>query len=37
MQPITCKMNNVIHESYLDMTQKHTTTYVNCVITQCKF
>jgi hypothetical protein len=33
MQAIICKINNAIHELYLDMTQKFITTCVNCVMT----
>ncbi len=33
MQAIACKMNNVIHESYIDMTYKRIVTCVNCVTT----
>ncbi len=36
MQAIACKMDNVIHELYLDMTQKHIATCMNSVVTQCK-
>jgi hypothetical protein len=36
MEAIACRMDNAIHELYLDMTQKHITTCMNCVTTQCK-
>ncbi len=33
MQAIAYKMNNAIHESYINMTYKHIVTCVNCVTT----
>jgi hypothetical protein len=36
MQPNAYRMNNVIHELYLEITQKHTTTCVDRITTQCK-
>jgi hypothetical protein len=36
MQPIACRMNNAIHQLYLDTTQKPMVTCVNHVTTQCK-